>query len=141
MKEFSILKYYLQMFRKYAVFSGRADRAEFWLAIVTHYLIITIGGTASGILNSIATISALDQNASSPAAVLIQLLVFLYSLAACIPLTAICVRRLHDVNRSGWWILISYTGIGTIVLLIWLVQQGTEDTNLFGSDPHPIRQY
>lgn len=141
MKQTSFFGYYLQMFRNYAVFSGRTDRKEFWIAIAVHYALVTILSTISSMLSGYTAIITMDPDSSNPVAVIISTIITLYTLAVIIPLTALGVRRLHDVNRSGWWLLIALTGIGSIVLLIWMIREGTEDTNLFGSDPHPIRQY
>lgn len=141
MKQTSFFGYYLQMFRNYAVFSGRTDRKAFWIAIAVHYALVTILGTISSMLSGYTAIITMDPHSSNPVAVIISMIITLYTLAVIIPMTALGVRRLHDVNRSGWWLLIALTGIGSIVLLIWMIREGTEDTNLFGSDPHPIRQY
>ncbi|HEX7380625.1 MAG TPA: DUF805 domain-containing protein, partial [Nevskiaceae bacterium] len=60
----------------------------------------------------------------------------LFVLATFIPSWAVCVRRLHDTNRSGWWVLISLVPlVGWIVLLIFTVQDGTRGDNRFGPDP------
>ena len=60
----------------------------------------------------------------------------LSSLFLFIPGLALAVRRLHDVGRSGWWILIAFTIIGIIFpLLYWAIQRGTEGTNKYGPDP------
>jgi uncharacterized membrane protein YhaH (DUF805 family) len=45
------------------------------------------------------------------------------------------VRRLHDIDRSGWWILIRFTAIGIIILFIWACFKGTDGDNRFGKDP------
>ena len=61
------------------------------------------------------------------------LLYLLWGLA--MPGLAVPIRRLHDIDKSGWWILIGFTLIGIIFLLIWFVRRGTEGPNLFGDDP------
>jgi uncharacterized membrane protein YhaH (DUF805 family) len=59
-----------------------------------------------------------------------------YSLAVLIPSLAVSVRRLHDTDRSGWWLLISLIPIiGAIVLIVFAAQEGTSGENRFGSDP------
>lgn len=89
---------------KYVTFSGRASRSEFWWFYLFTVLIswgatlveaAMFGGGAIGILSSIAS------------------LVFL------LPSLAAGSRRLHDVNKSGWWLLIALTGIGVILLIVW----------------------
>lgn len=60
----------------------------------------------------------------------------LVSLALLIPGLAVGVRRLHDINRSGWWLLIAFVPIvGVFVVIYWLVQPGTSGDNDFGGDP------
>ncbi len=56
-------------------------------------------------------------------------------LALFLPNLSVQIRRLHDVNRSGWWVLIGLTGIGVIPLIIWACMKGTSGTNSFGADP------
>jgi uncharacterized membrane protein YhaH (DUF805 family) len=59
----------------------------------------------------------------------------LISLALLLPDVAVSIRRLHDLDRSGWWLLICFTGIGIIVLLVWDCMRGTLGPNRFGPDP------
>jgi len=59
----------------------------------------------------------------------------LYTLALLVPGTAITVRRLHDVGRSGWWFLIAFTGIGAFVLLYWYLQDSHSGSNSWGANP------
>lgn len=54
------------------------------------------------------------------------------TLALVIPFLAVSARRLHDINRSGWWYLISLTGIGIILLIIWWAKEGETQSNLYG---------
>lgn len=57
------------------------------------------------------------------------------SLALLLPSLAVAVRRLHDIDRTGWWILIAFTGIGILLLLYWDCMKGTDGPNRFGPDP------
>jgi len=59
----------------------------------------------------------------------------LFSLATLLPTIAIGVRRLHDIDRTGWWWLIVLTLIGAILLFIWACMKGTTGPNRYGSDP------
>ena len=59
----------------------------------------------------------------------------IFWMATVVPYLAVGVRRLHDVNRSGWWLLLSFTVIGLIPLFIWAVSKGTEGKNRFGKNP------
>jgi uncharacterized membrane protein YhaH (DUF805 family) len=108
-------------FSNYVAFAGRACRPEFWL----WGLFTVIGGLAIGILDA-AVFSSLGPT-SSPLNGIFELVTFLPSLA-------LNVRRLHDINRSGWWILIVFTIVGIFVLLYWACKKGTEGPNRFGPD-------
>ena len=52
-----------------------------------------------------------------------------------LPSLGLNVRRLHDINQSGWWLLIAFTGIGVLLLLYWAIQPGTAGANQYGADP------
>ncbi|MGE0666283.1 MAG: DUF805 domain-containing protein [Sphingomonadales bacterium] len=107
--------------QKYADFNGRAPRSEFWwfyLAVIIAYIVVGIVG---GLI--------LGRFAGA--------LIGLLGLAIIVPSLALTARRLHDVDKSGWWMLIAITGIGGLVLLYWYVQPGTSGPNRFGEDPLP----
>jgi uncharacterized membrane protein YhaH (DUF805 family) len=107
-------------FRKYAVFSGRASRSEYWYWILFYALC----QLAANILDAVFL-----QSPSS------QLFSRLFGLIVFLPLLAVEVRRLHDVDRSGWWLLISLTIVGIIYpLLVWKCRKGTVGPNRFGDD-------
>lgn len=111
-------------FRKYVVFSERACRSEFWYWT----LFIWIVGIVLSIVDS-ALFSPMPVDGSGP-------LSGLFSLAVLIPNIAISVRRLHDLDKSGWWLLLIFIPlIGIIILIIWFVGRGTEGANRFGPDP------
>jgi uncharacterized membrane protein YhaH (DUF805 family) len=109
--------------RKYATFSGRARRAEFWWFVLFNLL----GSLALGLVD--AAVFGAQPGAAS---------VFqpLFSLAMLLPNIAVSVRRLHDTDRTGWWyLLVLLPVIGIIVLIVWYVQRGTDGPNRFGPDP------
>ena len=93
-------------FSNYVNFNGRASRSEYWLWV----LFTVIVGLATGILDSALFPSS--GPTSLPLNGIFELVTFLPSLA-------LNVRRLHDINRTGWWILIVFTIIGAFVLLYW----------------------
>ena len=103
---------------KYATFSGRATRSEYWYFVLFNALVNILTVTFDAIVFS-----------SSP--------VFntLFSLIVLIPSLAAAVRRLHDVNRSGWWLLLWLTIIGIIPVLYWLIKNSDSGDNDYGSNP------
>ncbi|HZH10451.1 MAG TPA: DUF805 domain-containing protein [Microvirga sp.] len=106
-------------FSKYATFSGRAPRSEYWWFALF------------GVLLSFGT-QILDLFLGFPVLNLIAML------AVLVPSIAVGVRRLHDTDRSGWWMLLLFIPlIGAIVLLVWFCSRGTLGPNRFGSDPLP----
>ena len=116
-----MFEYYVKVLKNYATFTGRARRKEFWMFVLCN-LIIAVG---IGILARIA-----------PA---FSLLSLLYSLAVLIPGLAVSVRRLHDIGKSGVWVLISFVPlIGGIWLIILLAQEGVQAENKWGPDPKAV---
>jgi uncharacterized membrane protein YhaH (DUF805 family) len=108
------------VFSKYATFEGRARRSEYWWFVLFNIIvsivlaIITPGehGMGGGLLNTI------------------------WSLATLLPAIAVGARRLHDIDRSGWWLLIGFIPvIGAIVLIVFFATKGTLGPNRFGNDP------
>ena len=105
-------------FRNYVTFSGRAARSEYWYWTLFAFL-ASIGGE---ILDAI-----------TGGAGLINVAV---ALGLFLPALSVAVRRLHDLDRSGWWYLIILIPlIGLIVLIVWFVTRGTPGPNRFGPDP------
>jgi uncharacterized membrane protein YhaH (DUF805 family) len=87
------VKWYIEVMRKYAVFSGRARRLEYWMFVLSNVIIAVVLSIIDGIADS-------DSEGSR------STLTTLYVLAILIPSLAVGVRRLHDTGRSGWWMLI-----------------------------------
>jgi uncharacterized membrane protein YhaH (DUF805 family) len=103
-------------FSNYVNFSGRAIRSEYWywvLFIILVEIVTTIIDTVLGA----------------------QITTSIFGLATLLPSLGLAVRRLHDLDRSGWWIfLVLIPLIGAIVLIIWYCTKGTEGANRFGPD-------
>ena len=118
------MSWYLEALKKYAVFSGRSRRMEYWYFVLFN---IIVGVVLALIDMLLGTFSAVSN---------IGLLSGIYSLAVLIPTLAVMVRRLHDIDRTGWWILINLIPlIGTIVLLVFALTPGTPGSNSYGPDP------
>ena len=117
------IDYALTPLRKYADFSGRARRAEYWW----FYLLMIVGYVVATILDSLVGLEVFGPYG---------ILTCIFGLAMIVPSLAAGVRRLHDTDRSGWWLLIGLIPlIGAIVILVFLVSQGTQGDNRFGADP------
>ena len=108
---------------KYATFSGRAQRSEYW-----YFALFTFGlSVVASLLDN--TIFGFGMNDE-------QLFSSIVSMVLFIPSVAAAVRRLHDTEKSGWWWWLWLIPIvGWIILLVWLTTKGTSGTNLYGSDP------
>ena len=114
---------YVGVLKKYAEFSGRATRKEYWMFFLVNILIMIGFNILSSVLNSS----------------LIQVLGILYILAVLVPSLAVYVRRLHDTNHSAWWILLGLIPIvGTIILLIFLITDSQAGDNMYGSNPKGV---
>ena len=111
--------------KKFATFSGRASRPEFWYFWLTCFLV-------NFVFNLIAQLLGPESAASG----IIAIVQGLFSLAVVIPYIAVAVRRLHDTNRTGWWCLLFLVPvIGWIILLIFLAGAPTPGTNMYGPQP------
>ena len=126
--------------RKYATFSGRARRKEYWLWQLI--MILLFGALMAWLNGSIGPIphgATPDEIAARaqgvPAATWPITAIALASLALFLPSLAVTVRRIHDSGNSGWWILISLTAIGSLVILVFALIDGTPGPNRHGPDP------
>ncbi len=108
-------------------FSGRAARAEYWWwALSVFILLIIVGLIDAVVIAPILGFEPGDENAGQPLSVIV-------SLVLLIPNIAVGVRRLHDSDRSGWWLLLSFIPIlGFLVLIYFLVQPSSPGENRFG---------
>lgn len=107
-------------FNNYVGFSGRAPRSEYWFWVLFVVLVSTVTAILDAAIFPFQPISPLN----TIAAVILLL-----------PGIAVAVRRLHDMDHTGWWVLIALTGIGVLILVIWFCFKGTDGPNRFGPDP------
>ena len=117
------MQWYIEVLRKYTVFEGRARRKEYWIFALISALILIF-------------LSLIDEMTGWKVWEDEGVLSLVYSIAVFVPTLAVVVRRLHDTDRSGWWILIALIPlVGAIVLLVFLILKGNEGDNRFGPDP------
>ncbi len=117
------MEWYLKVLKKYADFSGRAQRAEYWYFVLFNTIIViilTILDAAFGLYDIQSGIGLLSG---------------IYQLGVFIPSLAVSVRRLHDIGKSGWWLLLGLIPlIGIVILIIWFATDSKED-NEYGPNP------
>lgn len=115
------MKEYLDVLKKYATFTGRSRRREYWMFALIHTLIYMALWGAGFVVDIMALVA------------------ILYALALLIPNLAVTVRRLHDTGRSGWWILIALVPfVGVIVLIVFLALDSKPGDNAHGANPKGI---
>ena len=117
------MNWYLGVLKKYADFSGRARRKEYWFFVLFNVIINFVLAFLDGMLHMTTSTG-------------IGVLSGLYTLAVLIPSIAVAARRLHDTGRSGWWMLIAFIPlIGWLVLLFFMVLDSQPGTNAYGPNP------
>jgi len=104
------MNWYLDVLKKYAVFTGRARRSEFWYFILINFGIAVVIGIIAGMIR-------------------FPLLSTIYSLAVLVPTIGVWIRRMHDINKSGWFCLIPFYNI------YLAAQPGDVGSNQYGPDP------
>jgi uncharacterized membrane protein YhaH (DUF805 family) len=118
------MNWYIDVLKKYAVFNGRARRKEYWMFALFNIVISIVLALID------ATLGLMVADGS------VGLLGLIYGLGVLLPSIGVAIRRLHDTNRSGWWLLIGFIPlIGVIVLLVFMVLPGTAGSNDHGPDP------
>ena len=121
------MNWYLEVLKKYVLFSGRARRAEYWYFVLFN-LIVTL------ILMVIDLVTGTFSKTLG-----LGLLGGIYALAVLLPGLGVGVRRLHDTGRSGWWLLIALIPfIGAIVLIVFFAQDSTPGANPYGPNPKGV---
>ena len=118
-------EYKTVVFEKYADFSGRASRKEYWMFTLIHFIISLLIGFVAGFIAGLTGIELFIYTG------------FIYALAVLIPCITVSVRRLHDIGKSGWWLLVAFVPfIGGIVLLIFALIPSEEGSNAYGPNPY-----
>jgi uncharacterized membrane protein YhaH (DUF805 family) len=117
------MNWYFEVLKQYAVFSGRARRKEYWMFTLISGIVSFILGVAAGILGIVIGTD-------------LSIISWLYCLAIVLPSIGVSIRRLHDIDRSGWWLLLSLIPIlGWIVLIVFAAKDSTPGKNEYGPNP------
>ena len=112
------MHWYFTVLKKYAVFSGRARRKEYWMFALFNVIVMLVFELFEKLNPGFYVITSL------------------YTLAILIPFLAVSVRRLHDTNRSGWRVLLGLIPlIGHLIVLVFMTQNGQPHENQYGPDP------
>ena len=123
------MKYYFKAIQNYSNFADRTTRTEFWVYALINIVFIYTPILISMFIEMIGiNVSGLDM--------VLGIVILIYGLASLVPTIAITIRRLHDSDNNGLWILVSLIPyIGGIILLIFCLLPGTKDDNKYGSNP------
>lgn len=112
------MNWYLEALKKYAIFSGRSRRMEYWFFVLFNLIVSFVIGFIEGLFGSPGIVG------------------LMYAAAVFIPSIAVTVRRLHDTGRSGWYILLMAIPLAGIVLwFIWMVADSDSGPNQYGPNP------
>ncbi len=121
------MNWYLEVWKKYAVFNGRSRRKEYWYFVLFNLMV----GLILGLVDSMTGLYNYEAG--------LGLLSGIYSLAVIVPGIAVGVRRLHDTGRNGWWLLIGLIPfIGAIVLIVFCAQDSQPGENGYGPNPKEV---
>lgn len=119
------MQWYFDVLKKYAVFGGRARRKEFWMFVLFNIIAVL----ATGLLDRILHTTWNDQARTG-------IISMIYSWAVLLPGIAVAIRRMHDIGKSGWWVLISLIPlVGIIWYIILAATEGQRGDNQYGPDP------
>lgn len=111
------MNYYIECFKKYAVFSGRARRKELFMFFLFNFIVCIVASVLDALFAG-------------------GILYLLVLLACFLPGFAVQIRRLHDIGKSGWWYLLCLIPlIGSIILLVWFCYDSQPGDNAYGPNP------
>ncbi|MBY8879920.1 DUF805 domain-containing protein [Actinacidiphila acidipaludis] len=111
------MRWYIDVLKKYAVFSGRARRKEYWMYTLFNCIALAVLLGLGVVVNTMIPY-------------------LLYLVAIIVPTLAVAVRRLHDTGKSGWFILLNFIPlVGGLIALVFMCLEGQRHPNTYGSDP------
>ncbi len=124
------------VFSKYVTFSGRAARSEYWWWTLAYLIVTMVLGYVDRNLLGSGDMQSGMADGTVHMSMNLGILGGLWALACLLPGIAVSIRRLHDIDRSGWWTLLAFIPlVGWIVLIVWYCKRGTTGDNRFGTDP------
>jgi uncharacterized membrane protein YhaH (DUF805 family) len=127
------MDYYTGVFKKYADFSGRARRKEYWMFALINVIVSIIIGIIDGVLGT-------RMEFGSGMSGGIGILGLIYTIVILVPSLALMVRRLHDTNRSGLWLFIVLIPfLGALVMLVFSLMDSTPGSNKYGPNPKGVQ--
>lgn len=119
------MEWFKKCLKQYADFSGRARRKEYWMfqlfAGIIAVVLMIVGSILDSMFGSNGVVSLL--------------LVGVFYLAILLPALSVTVRRLHDTDKTGWWLLIAFIPFGSLVLFVFTVLDSTNGPNTYGPSP------
>ena len=133
-KKYNIISAYTSMLKKYADFSGRSSRAEYWYAVLANVVIVFL---ISAILLIPTAVLGVENIIGALGISLAPFLLILYGLVMLVPSIAVQVRRLHDSGKSGWLVLLGLIpSAGAIIMLVLCVLESDSGENKYGQNPN-----
>lgn len=121
------MEWMLMPYKRYADFSGRSRRKEYWMftlfMVIVYVVLVSLGGGLG---------AAVNPNASMGIS---GILLLLFVLGSFIPALAVQVRRFHDQGKSGWWVLLGFIPLGGLIVLVFMCLDGDKGDNEYGPDP------
>ena len=109
-----------KMYQNYFNYHGRTSRRDFWLAILAYFIIVLAIPVVGGIITNVAGVNPR----------IWVYLILAYTLLSVFPIFTMQIRRLHDINKSGWWLLIDLIPtIGFIILLVFYTSKSVDENN------------
>jgi uncharacterized membrane protein YhaH (DUF805 family) len=130
------MEWMLLPYKRYAEFSGRSRRKEYWMFTLLVFLVYIVAFALMGLTGMFSAIGSDGSPQLSGIHWVIIALLVIFAIASFIPSLAVQIRRLHDQDKSGWFWLINFIPyVGGIIFLVFMCLNGTKGPNRFGDDP------
>ena len=124
------MNWYLEAFKKYAVFQGRAGRKDYWFFVLFNIIVSMVLGYIDRLTGTFVADTGFG------------ILSAVYTLAVILPGISVSVRRLHDTGRSGWWFLVTIVPVlGFFVFLYFMILESDPGSNKYGALPRSVSDF